>query len=142
MIHAEGRFAHKDVGPISSLPHYLPVAGVSAHWCTCVSLCLGLGALVCAGSLLVAAYQDLGPWALSGLCLGSDVSLGLWVHGWICCGVDSCWLGPWARRSSSLGLLCCGCWVVPLGLSSALLLGGCGSPSNGSPWVPVLWDAF
>ncbi|MED6265537.1 hypothetical protein CHARACLAT_026574 [Characodon lateralis] len=44
---------------ISSLPHYLLAVGVSAHWCTCSSRCLGLGALVCADSLPVAACRDL-----------------------------------------------------------------------------------
>ncbi|MED6267246.1 hypothetical protein CHARACLAT_010227 [Characodon lateralis] len=71
-----------NVGPISSLPHYLPVVGVSARRCSCGSQYLGLGALVCAGSLLV---------ALLGLCLASDMSRGLrsLVHGyWICSGVD------------------------------------------------------
>ncbi|MED6252535.1 hypothetical protein ATANTOWER_013097 [Ataeniobius toweri] len=61
------------LGP--STPHYLPVVGVSAHWCTCGSQCPGLGALVCASSLPVAATRGLDPWALSGLCLGSDMSL-------------------------------------------------------------------
>ncbi|MEQ2230304.1 hypothetical protein ILYODFUR_027850 [Ilyodon furcidens] len=40
----------------------------------------------------------------------------LWVHGWICSGIDSCRKGLWARCCSSLGLQPCGCWVVPLGL--------------------------
>ncbi|MED6247576.1 hypothetical protein ATANTOWER_008373 [Ataeniobius toweri] len=53
------------------------MAGVSVRWCTCGSRYTGLGALVCASSLPVAACQGLGPWALSGLCLGSDVSQGL-----------------------------------------------------------------
>ncbi|MED6262352.1 hypothetical protein ATANTOWER_018340 [Ataeniobius toweri] len=66
-----------NVGPISSPPHYLPVVGVSACRCTCGSRCLGLGALVCAGSLLLAACWGLGPWALLGLGLGSDMSWGL-----------------------------------------------------------------
>ncbi|MED6262039.1 hypothetical protein ATANTOWER_013627 [Ataeniobius toweri] len=72
-----------NVGPISSPPHYLPVVGVSARWCTCGSRCPGLGTLVCVGSLPVAAFQGLDPWALLGLCLGMicpGVS-GLWVHG-------------------------------------------------------------
>ncbi|MEQ2178020.1 hypothetical protein GOODEAATRI_009681 [Goodea atripinnis] len=56
--------------------------------------------------------------------------------------VDSCRRGLWARRCGSLGLLHCRCWVVPLGLSTALLWGGCGSPGGGSPGVPVLWGAF
>ncbi|MED6285976.1 hypothetical protein CHARACLAT_001058 [Characodon lateralis] len=72
-----------NVGPISSPPHYLPVVGVFACQCTCGSRCPGLGALVCTGSLPVAACRSLDPWALSGLCLGSDMSLGLGS------------LGPW-----------------------------------------------
>ncbi|MED6290834.1 hypothetical protein CHARACLAT_017489 [Characodon lateralis] len=60
--------------------------------------------------------------------------LGLGVHGWICSGIDS-----WQR---DLGLLHCGCWVVPLRLSSVLLWGGDSSPSNGPHGVPVLWGAF
>ncbi|MED6240517.1 hypothetical protein ATANTOWER_022421 [Ataeniobius toweri] len=63
-----------NVGPISSPPLYLPVVGVSARWCTWGSWCSGLGALVGAGSLPVAACRGLDPWALSGLCLGSDMS--------------------------------------------------------------------
>ncbi|MED6261455.1 hypothetical protein ATANTOWER_005378 [Ataeniobius toweri] len=101
-----------NVGPISSPPHYLLVAGVSARWCTCCSRCPGLGALVCAGSLLVAASRGLGPWTQSGLYLGSDVSRGLVS------------LGPWldllwCRRlpAGPVGFLHCCCWVVPLGLS-------------------------
>ncbi|MEQ2309564.1 hypothetical protein AMECASPLE_000240 [Ameca splendens] len=62
---------------LSFQPHYLPVVDVSARWCTCGSQCSGLGALVCAGSLPVAACQGLDPWTPSGLCLGSDMSLGL-----------------------------------------------------------------
>ncbi|MED6234095.1 hypothetical protein ATANTOWER_022212, partial [Ataeniobius toweri] len=79
-----------------------------------------------------------GAWT-PGLCRASAWGVicpgvsGLWVHGWICSGVDGCRQGLWTRRCSSLGLLHCGCWVVPLGLSPALLWGGCGSPDNGSP---------
>ncbi|MEQ2285459.1 hypothetical protein AMECASPLE_032019 [Ameca splendens] len=62
-----------NVRPISSPPYYLPVVGVSA--CRCMP--------VCAGSLPVAASRGLDPWAQSGLCLGSDMSLGLGS------------LGPW-----------------------------------------------
>ncbi|MED6260645.1 hypothetical protein ATANTOWER_025146 [Ataeniobius toweri] len=175
-----------NVGPISSPPHYLPVVGVSVRWCTCVFWCPGLGALVCEGSLSVAACQGLDSWALSGLCLGSDMSRGLGSLGpwmdllghrrlpvgpvgsslqlpgasalWLLGGspgtlpcsslggvavvpalvLDGCRWGLWARRCSSLGLLHCGCWVVPLGLSPALLWGGCSSPGVGSPGVPVL----
>ncbi|MEQ2187335.1 hypothetical protein GOODEAATRI_003670 [Goodea atripinnis] len=54
--------------------NHLLVVGVSACWCTCGSRCPGLGALVCAGSLPVAACRGLPPWALSGLCLGGGVS--------------------------------------------------------------------
>ncbi|MEQ2238260.1 hypothetical protein ILYODFUR_031384 [Ilyodon furcidens] len=63
-----------NVGPVSSPPQSLPVAGVSAWWCISGSRCPELGALVCASSLLVAACWGLGPLALSGLCLGNDVS--------------------------------------------------------------------
>ncbi|MED6277510.1 hypothetical protein CHARACLAT_014220 [Characodon lateralis] len=119
-----------NVGPISSPPHYLPVVSVSASWCTCCSRCLGLVALVCTGSLPVTP----GPCQAS----ACDMSRGLWVHGWIYSGVDGCLQVPWARRCSSLGLLHCNCWVVPLGLSPAFLWGDCGSPGDGSPWVPVL----
>ncbi|MED6288067.1 hypothetical protein CHARACLAT_022737 [Characodon lateralis] len=70
-------------GPIPSPPHYLPVTGVSAHRCTCGFQYPGLGALVSAGSLLVAACWGLDPWAQSGICFGSDVSRGLGS------------LGPW-----------------------------------------------
>ncbi|MED6244206.1 hypothetical protein ATANTOWER_031330 [Ataeniobius toweri] len=79
-----------NVEPISSLLHSLPVAGVSAHLCIGGSRCLGLGALMCAGSLPVAGCQGLGPLALSGLCLGVMCPrvLGLWVHGWICSYVE------------------------------------------------------
>ncbi|MEQ2253993.1 hypothetical protein ILYODFUR_038334 [Ilyodon furcidens] len=45
-------------------------------------------------------------------------------------------------RYSSLGLLHCGCWVVPLGVSFALLWRGCNSPGGGPPGVPVFWWAF
>ncbi|MED6253361.1 hypothetical protein ATANTOWER_027546 [Ataeniobius toweri] len=79
---------------------------------------LGVRGWVCAGSLPVAACQGLDPWALSGLCLGSDMFRvsGLWVHGWIYSGVDGCRRGLWARRCSSLELLQCGYSVVPMGL--------------------------
>ncbi|MED6275458.1 hypothetical protein CHARACLAT_026756 [Characodon lateralis] len=111
-----------NVGPISSPSHYLPVVGVSARWCTvvlrplvyCGSPFPGLDALVCAASLLVAACRGLDPWALSGLCLGSNMSRGLWVNGWICSGVDSYRRGLWALHCISLGPPHCGCWVVPL----------------------------
>ncbi|MEQ2231473.1 hypothetical protein ILYODFUR_000773 [Ilyodon furcidens] len=72
-----------NLGPISSLPHYPPVAGVSARWSTCGFLCSGLGALVYAGSPPVAACWGLDPWALSGLCLRSVMSRSLGS------------LGPW-----------------------------------------------
>ncbi|MEQ2294480.1 hypothetical protein AMECASPLE_004429 [Ameca splendens] len=61
-------------GPISSPPHYLPVVAVSARWCTCGCRYLGLGHLVCAGSLPVATCRGLNPRAPSGLCLESRVS--------------------------------------------------------------------
>ncbi|MEQ2219950.1 hypothetical protein ILYODFUR_000374 [Ilyodon furcidens] len=56
---------------------------------------------------------------------------------WICSGKDGCRRDLWARRCSSLGLLHCGCWVVPLGLSPALLCWE--SPGDGYPGAPVLW---
>ncbi|MEQ2233373.1 hypothetical protein ILYODFUR_021072 [Ilyodon furcidens] len=129
-------------GAYSLTPHYLPVVGVSARRCTCSSQYLGMGALVCAGSLPVSACRGLDPWTLSGLCLGSDVSWGLWVHGWICSAIDGCRRGLWARHCSSLRLLHCGCWVVPLGFSPAPLLGDYSTPFGGSPGVLVLWGAF
>ncbi|MEQ2257038.1 hypothetical protein ILYODFUR_030323 [Ilyodon furcidens] len=97
-----------NVGPIPSPPHYLPVVGVSARWCTCGSRYPGLGALVCAGSLPVAACQGLDPWALSGLCLGSDMSRGL--------GSLVPWLDLLSRRRLPVGPLR---WV-----SALWLLGG------------------
>ncbi|MEQ2302504.1 hypothetical protein AMECASPLE_007429 [Ameca splendens] len=57
----------------------------------------------------------------------------------MCSGVDGCRWGLWAHRCSSLRLLHCGCWVVPLGFSPAPLWGGYSSPGGGSPEVPVLW---
>ncbi|MEQ2253748.1 hypothetical protein ILYODFUR_035575 [Ilyodon furcidens] len=81
-----------NVGPISSPPHYLPVVGASAHQCTSGSRCLGLGSLMCAGSLPVAACRGLD----TGLCRASAWGVicpgvsGLWAHGWICSGVDGC----------------------------------------------------
>ncbi|MED6280229.1 hypothetical protein CHARACLAT_008579 [Characodon lateralis] len=123
-----------NVGPISSPPHYLPVPGVSARWCIGGSRCLGLCAFVCAGSLPAAACQDLGPLALLGLCLGSDVPgvSDLWVHGWICSGVDPCLS---ARHSTAAAERFP--WGSPLLFSN----GGCSSPSGGPPGVPVgsLW---
>ncbi|MEQ2309498.1 hypothetical protein AMECASPLE_039389 [Ameca splendens] len=73
---------------------------------------MGLGALVCASSLLVAACQGLGPWALSGL-LGSDVIPGSRIsglHGWTSSVVGSHRQGLWARRCSSLRVVV----VVPV----------------------------
>ncbi|MEQ2300841.1 hypothetical protein AMECASPLE_029973 [Ameca splendens] len=64
----------------------------------------------------LAACRGLDPWTLLGLCLRSDMCRGL--------GSLGPWLdlqGLWARRCSSLGLLHCGCWVVPLRLSPAPL---------------------
>ncbi|MED6255336.1 hypothetical protein ATANTOWER_008096, partial [Ataeniobius toweri] len=69
-----------------------------------------------------------GAWT-PGLCRASAWGVicpgfsGLWVHGWICSDIDGCRRGLWAHCCSSLGLLHCGCWVVPLGLSPALLWG-------------------
>ncbi|MEQ2227267.1 hypothetical protein ILYODFUR_036004 [Ilyodon furcidens] len=65
--------------PIPSPSHYLLVVGISARRCTCDCRYPGLGALVCAGSLLVAVCWGLNPWALSGLCLGNDMSRGPWL---------------------------------------------------------------
>ncbi|KAK5617599.1 hypothetical protein CRENBAI_003144 [Crenichthys baileyi] len=64
--------------------------------------------------------------------------LGLWVHGWICSGVDGCRRDLWALRCSSPGLLHCRCWVVPLGFPPAPFWGGHGSPCGGSSGAPVL----
>ncbi|MEQ2238838.1 hypothetical protein ILYODFUR_037426 [Ilyodon furcidens] len=62
-----------NVGPISSAT--LP-AGCWPAACLCIggSRCPGLGALVCACPLLVAACQGLGTLGLLGLCLGGAVS--------------------------------------------------------------------
>ncbi|MED6255868.1 hypothetical protein ATANTOWER_016154 [Ataeniobius toweri] len=66
------------------LPATLPAGGWGlCPLVYCGSPFLGLDALVCAASLLVAACRGLDPWALSGLCLGSDMSWGLGS------------LGPW-----------------------------------------------
>ncbi|MED6257980.1 hypothetical protein ATANTOWER_001329 [Ataeniobius toweri] len=105
------------------LPATLPsVAGVSAHWCIGGFLCLGLGALECAGLHPVAACWVLGPLALSGPCLGGDVpqglgSLGPWLDLHRCRRLQA---GPVGLSLLALWLLHCGCWVVPLGLFSAL----------------------
>ncbi|MEQ2230514.1 hypothetical protein ILYODFUR_030085 [Ilyodon furcidens] len=109
-----------NVGPIPSPPHYLPVVYVSARWCTCGPRYPGLGALLCSGSLTVAVCWGLDPWALTGLCLGSDKSRGL--------GSLDPWLDLLRRRRlpagpvGSLlhlpGLLHYGRWVVLLGIIS------------------------
>ncbi|MED6277128.1 hypothetical protein CHARACLAT_010163 [Characodon lateralis] len=78
------------------LPHYLPVVGVSARWCTCGSRCPGLSAYVCAGSLPVAVCRGLDAWALPALCLGSDMSRGLGS------------LGPWLALLWRRQLWVCG----------------------------------
>ncbi|MEQ2253717.1 hypothetical protein ILYODFUR_035253 [Ilyodon furcidens] len=90
-------------------PHSLPVAGVSACWYTCGSR-VQSWVLWYVCSLLVAACWGLDPWTLSGLCLGSYVSRvsGLWVHGWICYGVDggACGLvaaAPWGFCTVAAG---------------------------------------
>ncbi|MEQ2225066.1 hypothetical protein ILYODFUR_013645 [Ilyodon furcidens] len=62
--------------------------------------------------------------------------------GWTCSDIDSCRRGLWAHCCSSLVLLHCDCWVVPLGLSSAILWGSCGSPGGGPSWVPVFWGSL
>ncbi|MEQ2290052.1 hypothetical protein AMECASPLE_039379 [Ameca splendens] len=80
------------------------------------SRCPRPGALVCAGSLPVAACRGLAPWALLGLCLGGGVSRGLGP------------LGPW------LDLL--GCGRLPAGpVGSSLRLPGASALSllGGSP---------
>ncbi|MEQ2283182.1 hypothetical protein AMECASPLE_008618 [Ameca splendens] len=123
------------------MPHSVPVVCFSARWCTCGSRYSGLGALVCAGSLLVAASQGLDPWARSGLCLGSDMSRDLGS------------LGPWldllGRRRLPAGPV--GLSLQLPGASTLWLLGGSpgiipcsslgnyGSHGSGSPGVPVLW---
>ncbi|MEQ2227576.1 hypothetical protein ILYODFUR_039011, partial [Ilyodon furcidens] len=121
-----------------------PVAGVSARWCTCGSRYPGLGALVCASSFPVAACRGLDPWALSGLCLGSDMSRGLgslgpWLdllgHRWLPTGpMGSLLQLPGASALWQLG--------GSPGILPCSSLGGYGSPSGGSPGVPVLWGAF
>ncbi|MED6240818.1 hypothetical protein ATANTOWER_028705 [Ataeniobius toweri] len=133
-----------NVGPISSLPNYLQVVGVSAHQCTCGSRCVGLGALVCAGSLPVASCQGLDPWGLLGLCLGSDMSQGLGsLRPWLDL-LGRSWL-PAEPVGSSLQLPgASALWL--LGGSPGTLpcssLEGCGCPGGGSPGVPVLWGFF
>ncbi|MEQ2249562.1 hypothetical protein ILYODFUR_030676 [Ilyodon furcidens] len=78
-----------NVGPISSPPHYLPVAGGSTHWCTCGSRCLGW---VLWYVLAHSQWLFAGAWA-PGFCWTSARGvmcpgvLVLWVHGWICSGV-------------------------------------------------------
>ncbi|MEQ2256393.1 hypothetical protein ILYODFUR_023738 [Ilyodon furcidens] len=81
---------------------------------TCQCTCGSWYPLLVSGCLPGPGPLGSDPWALSDLCLGSDVSQGLWVHGWICSGVDSGRRGLWARRCSSLGFLHCGSRVVPL----------------------------
>lgn len=41
-------------------PHSLPVSDAPSHWCVGCFWCPGLGARVCTGSLLAAAWRDLG----------------------------------------------------------------------------------
>ncbi|MED6250366.1 hypothetical protein ATANTOWER_031074, partial [Ataeniobius toweri] len=51
---------------------------------------------------------------------------GLWVHGWICSGVDGCQRGLWSRRCSSLAVVVL--TVVLLGFPcSGGSLDACGS---------------
>ncbi|MEQ2237973.1 hypothetical protein ILYODFUR_028638 [Ilyodon furcidens] len=128
--------------PIKCGASFLPATLPAGGWClcSCGSRCLQLGALVCAGSLPVAACRGLGPWVLSGLCLGRDVSrgdgsLGPWLdllwHRRVLAGpVGSSLQLP---RASAPGLL---------GGSPALLWRGCGRPGSGSLEVPVLWGPF
>ncbi|MED6293886.1 hypothetical protein CHARACLAT_015183 [Characodon lateralis] len=101
-------------GPISFPPHYLPVVGVSACWCTCGSRYPGLGSLVFAGSLPVATCRGLDPWALPGLFLEGGGSRGLGP------------LGPWldllGRRWLPVGPV--GSSLQPSWASALWLLGG------------------
>ncbi|MEQ2289671.1 hypothetical protein AMECASPLE_035568 [Ameca splendens] len=109
-------------GAYSSPPQSLQVAGVSAGWCVGGSQCLGLGALVCAGSLPVAAWQGLGPLALSGLfwgvvhpCSGIDTHSALWLPGgpsW----VPALWVAfgyLWLRSPACLSQVLGGRSVAP-----------------------------
>ncbi|MED6281216.1 hypothetical protein CHARACLAT_018980 [Characodon lateralis] len=133
-----------NVGPIPSPPHYLPVIGISAPG---VLVVLGIRGWVLWCVLAHSRWLLAGAWTPG---LGRAYDWGvicpgvsdLWVHCWICSGVDGCRRGLWARRCSSLGLLHCGCWVVSLAFSPAPSWGGSGSPGSGSPGVPVLWGAF
>ncbi|MED6243368.1 hypothetical protein ATANTOWER_019199 [Ataeniobius toweri] len=109
-------------GAYSSLPQSLQVAGVSACWCVGGSQCLGLGALVCAGSLPVAAWQGLGPLALSGLfwgvvhpCSGIDTHSALWLLGGPS-GVPALWVAfgyLWLRSPACLSQVLGGRSVAP-----------------------------
>ncbi|KAK5606871.1 hypothetical protein CRENBAI_014421 [Crenichthys baileyi] len=67
--------------PIKCGAYFLPATQPAGGWCLCplVYLWFSLSgaALVCAGSLPLAACWGLDPCALSGLCLGSDMSRGL-----------------------------------------------------------------
>ncbi|MEQ2315567.1 hypothetical protein AMECASPLE_023764 [Ameca splendens] len=119
------------------------MVGVSAHWSTCGSRCLGLGALVCAGSFLVAACQGLDPWALLGLCLGRLYVLGSQVSGsmarsaWASLqlpGASAQWLlggSPGTVPCSSLG----GLWLSRLWFSR-------GSCALGGLWMSIARISF
>ncbi|MED6259286.1 hypothetical protein ATANTOWER_020265 [Ataeniobius toweri] len=86
----------------------------TARRCTCGSRYSGPGVLMCAGSLPVAACRGLGPWDLSGLCLGGDVSRGLGSLGSLLDLLRCRWL-PAGPVGSSLQLP---------GVSALWLLGG------------------
>ncbi|MED6275702.1 hypothetical protein CHARACLAT_029097 [Characodon lateralis] len=139
---------------MSSPAHYLSMVGVSARWCTCGSQCLGLGALVCAGSLLVAASWGLDPGALSGLCLGSDMSQGLGSLGSWQDLLGRSWAVGWFPRNSPLlffggvaivpviillGFLCSG---GPLDVYGSDLLHICPRSSGAGLWLLTLTIAY
>ncbi|MEQ2239623.1 hypothetical protein ILYODFUR_006305 [Ilyodon furcidens] len=92
----------------------------------------------------MATCWGLDPWALSGMCLGNDVSRGLRS------------LGPWldllGRRQLSAGPVgsslqipgASALWLL-VGFPGTLpcsALGHCSSPGDGSSGVPVLWGAL
>ncbi|MEQ2287061.1 hypothetical protein AMECASPLE_008664 [Ameca splendens] len=114
--------------PILLGANFLPATLPAGGWSLCL-LVLGVRGRVLWCVLAHSQWLVARAWP-PGLCLASAWGvvcpgvLGLWVHGWICSGVDGCRRGLWARCCGSLGLLHCRCWVAPLGLSTALLWGG------------------
>ncbi|MEQ2311871.1 hypothetical protein AMECASPLE_025070 [Ameca splendens] len=95
------------VGPISSLPHSLLVAGVSACWCIGGSHVHDwvLRCVLAHSRWLLARARA--PWlcqasAWGVMCPGVS---GLWIHGWICSVVDGCWRGLEQVCGSSHSLL-------------------------------------